>query len=432
MSDAAPFVVTVASEKGGVGKTTIATNLAVYLKGLREDLPVTIVSFDNHFSVDAMFAIGGRTGGTVGGWLRGEKLADLVQLGEYGVQFLASERDLGASPQDPARLRTTLAGAELGGILLLDTRPILDNLTRAALGAADLVLTPVRDRPSLVNAATIVQALSEEGGAPDDLWVIPSLIDARLRLRDEVGLREFLEFSARERGYQVAPTAIAKSPKVEGLATSFSRRVYPVLTHARATVVHRQFRDLASFVLEAFDRTRAPRSRRRQLQDACAGMPRARRARLRRDCPLCGEPAGGEGGWFFEDTGRRRQGLLHLACLENLLAAAGVGELAADVPLVALVKPDPGWEGSSRLHFCGFRESGRELDAESSCGPEVPGLAILLRGMTGRLPEELPATFLLLADCGHNPGQFFEREGYRRFRQWRRAIFRQLRGRFGK
>ena len=46
-----PFVVTVASEKGGVGKTTIATNLAVYLKALHEDLPVTIASFDNHFSI---------------------------------------------------------------------------------------------------------------------------------------------------------------------------------------------------------------------------------------------------------------------------------------------------------------------------------------------------------------------------------------------
>jgi len=52
----APYIVTISSEKGGVGKTTLATNLAIYLKALHEDLPVTLLSFDNHFSVDQMFS----------------------------------------------------------------------------------------------------------------------------------------------------------------------------------------------------------------------------------------------------------------------------------------------------------------------------------------------------------------------------------------
>ena len=52
-----PYIVTISSEKGGVGKTTLATNLAIYLKALHEDLPVTLLSFDNHFSVDQMFRI---------------------------------------------------------------------------------------------------------------------------------------------------------------------------------------------------------------------------------------------------------------------------------------------------------------------------------------------------------------------------------------
>lgn len=88
------FVVAVASEKGGVGKTTIATNLAVYLKALEEDLPVTIASFDNHFSVDNMFAIGQQKGASVAGLFTEQAVKDLALLGEYGVQFLASERNL--------------------------------------------------------------------------------------------------------------------------------------------------------------------------------------------------------------------------------------------------------------------------------------------------------------------------------------------------
>ncbi len=55
-----PYIITISSEKGGVGKTTLAANLAIYLKAMREELPVTILSFDNHFTIDRMFELKGQ------------------------------------------------------------------------------------------------------------------------------------------------------------------------------------------------------------------------------------------------------------------------------------------------------------------------------------------------------------------------------------
>lgn len=313
MEPGRPFVVTIASEKGGVGKTTLATNLAVYLKALCEDLPVTIVSFDNHFSVDNMFAIGPRRGASVAGLLRDADPAELVHLGEYGVQYLASERQLAPPDDDPLRLRTLLAQSCIGGIFIIDTRPVIDYFTRNALAAADLLIIPVKDRPSLVNAPAILDVFVAAGGNPEHAWLLPSLIDARLKLRNDIGMQAFLTFSGRERGHQVLDLCIAKSPKVESLTTGLSSRIYPVLTHARGTIVHQQFRQLADFVL-AEERRRPPQP----ILKAVQPLPPGRLRRLQRECPLCGTSIQAEAVLYWHDQRSRRRGALHRHCLEQI------------------------------------------------------------------------------------------------------------------
>ena len=135
-----PYIVTISSEKGGVGKTTLATNLAIYLKALHEDLPVTLMSFDNHFSVDQMFRINRQAAkGDVGDLFTGSDPDSLVETGEYGVQFIPSSNKLHILRReldDPSALAKAFVKSSIEGIVIIDTRPDLDIFTGSALFAA--------------------------------------------------------------------------------------------------------------------------------------------------------------------------------------------------------------------------------------------------------------------------------------------------------
>jgi len=428
-----PYVITVASEKGGVGKTTIATNLAVFIKALREDLPVTIASFDNHFSVDNMFAIGRHYGQSVAGLFGKVPAAELVQIGEYGVQFMASERSLTPPDDDYGHLRKALSCSGLSGVLVLDTRPILDYFTLNALLASDLIIAPVKDRPSLVNIASIQQTMLDIGADPERLWLVPSLIDKRLKLRGDMGVREFLVSQAQERDYQLIDTWIAKSPKVEGLTTNFSSKVYPILTHARYTSVHYQFRSLAAFALERYENCHTPLVQEWALEQARdVEMPRVRLKRLVDECPVCGERVDGSEGHFYQDLRSRRIGFLHTPCLGNLTAGTDMGTFLPSSGLMVIERSansETDIADVVQMHL--FDGEGDDIGSEAAHAGDETAWPLFFKGASGREPGELYRDYLMITFQEGPPGQYLDHDGFAEFGRQRRRALRSIREREG-
>lgn len=421
-----PFVIVVASEKGGVGKTTIAINLAVYLKALREDLPVTIGSFDNHFSVDQMFALGPRPESTIAALLEDELPAEPAVLGQYGVQYIASCSRLKQPSHAPGWLRQRLRSVGLTGVLILDTRPILDWFTEAALLAADLVLTPIKDRAALVNAGALHQVLNAVERA-DRLWLLPSLVDTRTRLNADVRVHEFLTYAARERDYQVLDFFISKSPKVESLASGFSSTIRPVLTHARNTAVHLQLKRLAEFVLtqaEAVSNTGSA-SLDGFLPNSFAGVSALKRQRLILECPSCCRHSLPEGGFFYFDLRSRRRGFIHRSCFDALLVVLGLDEAGS---MIALTIDGPGLVGPDcRLMAHVFDPEGAIIGSEDIDLSDNGPIVSLLSMMIGR---SLDATYreLILVSCAAQTAEDqLDDAAFRDFVTRRRRVVRELR-----
>jgi hypothetical protein len=330
----APYIVTISSEKGGVGKTTLATNLAIYLKALHEDLPVTLLSFDNHFSVDQMFRINRQPErGDVTGLFTGSNPDDLVETGEYGVQYIPSSKQLHSLRQelnDPTALARALATSSLGGIIIIDTRPDLDIYTQSSLYAADRVIVPVKVAPSMDNCRHIYEFFDAHGISRRPLRILPCLVDNRIHFDGPFSdPYQLLKAYAINRGYRCMEGFIAKSPKVESLNTNPEGKIYPILSHGRQTEVHVQMTHIARQVyLTMLD------AETRRLDEYLKDMAEAevehqgayalRRDNLASNCLVCGNPLVGKesismAGYFAQTSDLNVSGFIEEECFTSLI-----------------------------------------------------------------------------------------------------------------
>lgn len=387
MSGSGPFVVVVAGAGAAekVGKSTIANNLAVYLKALQEDLPVTILSFSDSSNLDAMFALGEARAGTVAEFFAAGNLEAVSRMGQFGVDYLSAQGQL---PQisDPARLRRIFALQEQAGVIIIDSGNEMGDLWRSAVWAADLILSPVGDSQSLSRLSVMRRTLLEGGGCEEMLWLLPSRLGDADISDSQVDSHQLLRFAADERGCQVLEQELSEDQRIHLEASGKGRSV---LTRLPGSYVHEELRQLAEFVLQKYTEGPVVECRTRRLLDD--GLLPQRAHRVEPACPLCGKLAFGSRAHYLEALPKRHRSLLHAECLELLLKGTSIHDF---LPLTGQLLVRTGIEGQGlrgeiRLLLTGkgddFVEQQQFLP-ESSSGWEP-----LLRTVTGRgLNEQYP------------------------------------------
>ena len=144
------LVFTIANQKGGVGKTTTAVNLAAALA--ENGIPVLLIDLDPQANATSSLGVEKKEGRSLYGPLHGEGAAlDLVTATAWPNLFLLpSEEDLAAAEIEIAqmdnfllKLRAILEPVRAAGtyrVILIDCPPALGMLSMNSLAAADYLL----------------------------------------------------------------------------------------------------------------------------------------------------------------------------------------------------------------------------------------------------------------------------------------------------
>jgi cellulose biosynthesis protein BcsQ len=249
-------VVTVASNKGGVGKTTLAVNLAVLARASDPTRPVLLIGLDDQNLIDRMFGETEPRAQGVAEALRSGNLASFIRPGRHGIHYVPTSPaivELKSEIAHPRLLRAAIERSGFRGLVLVDTKSDLEILTQNAIWASDLTLVPVSDETSLLEAEKVFHLLDGFGRARERARIVLSLVDLRIKYRgsEHGDVLAFLLAQIRKRGLPLFETFISRSPRIEALHTNTDGRPFPVIEQARDSLVAGQLLHLTEDVLRA-------------------------------------------------------------------------------------------------------------------------------------------------------------------------------------
>jgi flagellar biosynthesis protein FlhG len=202
-------VISIASGKGGVGKSSISVNLAIALS--RYGFKVLVVDADFGLAnVDIMLGVTSRF--DVSYFLRGEKtLNDIVQLGHEGVRFISGGSGVNTLLNMGEEQLTEL----LSGIMVLDTpidiiildtgAGINDNVMQLILASSETIVVTTSEPTAILDAYALVKTIVKRDSTHPLHVLINKCESIKEALRVQAG---FIEVVGRHLGKNINPLGL--------------------------------------------------------------------------------------------------------------------------------------------------------------------------------------------------------------------------------
>ena len=196
-----PRIITVANQKGGVGKTTTAINLATALAAIGEKVLIIDIDPQGNASTGLGIDRKDRERSSYDVLTGDASLADAVvettvpglSIVPSTLDLLGLEMEISAASDRVLRLRKALSGpgAEAYTYVLIDCPPSLNLLTLNSMAAADSVLVPLQcEFFALEGLSQLLQTVDQVRGSINPALTIQGIVmtmfDGRNNLANQV------------------------------------------------------------------------------------------------------------------------------------------------------------------------------------------------------------------------------------------------------